>query len=97
MNLQSFIDQLVDMDIYLKEDISYLYKSNQKEETYSYIVKTKNVSAPLKKGSVVGQIKVYSNKKKKGIYDLIVKEDIKKCSILKLFKRIIKISISGSI
>ena len=84
-------------DIYLKEDISYLYKSNQKEETYSYIVKTKNVSAPLKKGSVVGQIKVYSNKKKKGIYDLIVKEDIKKCSILKLFKRIIKISISGSI
>ena len=84
-------------DIYLKEDISYLYKSNQKINDYSYEVKTKDVKAPLKRGSVVGKIKVYSNKKYKGSFDLIIKEDIKKCSIFKLLKRIIKISISGTI
>ena len=84
-------------DIYLKEDISYLYKSNQRINNYSYIVKTKEVKAPLKKESIVGKITVYSNKKYKGSFDLIIKEDIKKCSIFKLFKRILKISISGTI
>ena len=43
------------------------------------------IKLPLKKNQVVGNIEIYDGTNKIGSYPLIVKEDIKKKNILKLF------------
>ena len=83
-------------DVYLKEDISYLYKSNDKIPNYNYKIKTNKISAPLNKGSIVGKAKIYENNKYKETRDIIINKSIKKCSFLTLLKRVLGISISGS-
>ena len=83
-------------DVYLKEDVSYLYKSNDKIPKYTYKVKTNKVTAPLKKGSIIGKAKIYEDNKYKETRTIIINNDIKKCSFLTLFKRILGISVSGT-
>ena len=83
-------------DVYLKEDVSYLYKSNDKIPKYTYKVKINKVTAPLKKGSIIGKAKIYEDNKYKETRTIIINKDIKKCSFLTLFKRILGISVSGT-
>ena len=81
--------------IYLKNDISYLYKTNEKVPKFSYKIKLNKVKAPLKKDSVVGIANIYSNGKKYTKEDIVIKYDVDKCSGVKTFLRMLKIIITG--
>ena len=62
-------------------------------ETSQNIVYNTELSAPLKKGDVVGKIEIINNEDGKiiGISDLIVQEDIYKSSFVEYLKKILKI------
>lgn len=81
--------------VYLKDDVSYLYKANEKVPKFSYKIKLNKVKAPLKKDSVVGIANIYSNGKKYTKEDIVIKYDVDKCSGVKTFLRMLKIIITG--
>ena len=82
-------------DVVLINDAVDLVKNNNEEIKYSYNTKTNAKTAPIKVGDKVGTIDIYKNKNKLMTLDLTVKEDIKKCSIWTLLKRIISLIILG--
>lgn len=81
--------------ISVKEDITDLIKKNETKD-YSYNITKYSVSAPLKKGDVVGSIEVIDNNGQvvKNT-DLIINEDIDKHSFFSLYYDMLKKIING--
>ena len=79
---------------YLDKDVNLIVNKNDKNVKYTIDKKIYDVKAPLKKNSIVGELKLkYDNKIYK--YNLIVKEDIKKASYMKVLSNILEDLISG--
>lgn len=79
---------------YLEEDIKLIVDKNTRDVDYHIEKEIYDVKAPLKKNDVVGILKLkYKDNTYK--YNLIVKEDIKKASYLKVFSNFMKDIISG--
>lgn len=68
---------------YLKNDVKVVVDKNTKDISYSTEIKFDDLKLPIKKGSKVGTL-ILSYDNKKYNYDLIVKENIKKASYLKV-------------
>lgn len=80
----------------LKKDLGVV-ESIGKKGNYSYEVIVNKINLPLKKGNVVGKIKVVENNKEVAIGDLIVDENIKPLSLGSLVKKGTLDLISGNI
>ena len=80
---------------YVSEDVTDLLK-NTEDKSYSYNINTYNMSAPLSKDDIVGDIEIVDNTGKviKKV-DLIIKDDIEKHSFFSLFIKIYKNIING--
>ena len=63
---------------------------------YTTEVKLNNVKAPLSKGSIVGNL-ILDFDGKRYIYNLKIKEDIKKASYFKIFKNHLKDIVTGNV
>ena len=83
-------------DISSLEDINIVNSNQDNEAKFTYEIETDNVTAPLSKGSVVGKITVYKDGKYFNSSDLIITKNIKKANIVKVFFRIIKDVLVGS-
>jgi len=80
-----------------KEDISILTKKTDKLGKITYEVELDNIEAPLKKGDVVGKLKINEDGKKIKEVDLTIKEDIEKANILELYVRYLSDIVNGNI
>lgn len=78
-----------------KENVNELLNVNEKAKKYILVPKVKNITAPVKVGEKVGILKIkYQNKVVKEV-DLTVSKNIKKANLWDLFKRNLKMIVSG--
>ena len=80
-----------------KEEATVLKKKTEKSKNTTYKVNLKELKAPIKKGDVVGNLKIKESKKVIRTVDLTVSKDIKKASILELYLRNLKDIFTGDI
>ena len=78
-----------------KENVHELLNVNEKAKKYILVPEVKNITAPVKVGEKVGILKIkYQNKVVKEV-DLTVSKNIKKANLWDLFKRNLKMIVSG--
>lgn len=81
--------------VYPKEQITDLIKQNE-EKNYSYNITKYDLTAPIKKNDVVGQLEVVDNSGKVvKIVDLISNEEVKKHNFFSMFKYLLENIITG--
>ena len=78
------------------KDVNILNNKTQEKRNVTYEINTKTLSAPIKKGEVVGKSKIIENNKTIDEIDITVKNDVKKANIFKLYLRNIKNIITGN-
>lgn len=76
-----------EVDIISVEDVNILNNTQQEKREINYEIDTNNVTAPVKKGDVVGKISIYENGKYMTSVDVTVSMDIDKANIFKIFIR----------
>lgn len=78
-----------------KENVNELLNVNEKAKKYTLVPEVKNITAPVKVGEKVGILKIkYQNKVVKEV-DLTISKNIKKANLWDLFKRNLKMIVSG--
>ncbi len=78
-------------------DVNIVSSKTKKLGEISYKLKMNKIKAPINKGEIVGTLHIYENGKEIKTVDLTVKEDIKKASLFKLYKRYLSDILSGEI
>lgn len=81
---------------YLNEDVKLVLDRDRKDVEYKTDVKLFDVKAPLKANSKVGEL-ILNIDNEEHIYDLIVKEDIKKANYFEVLTNLLKDVINGKI
>lgn len=84
-------------ELVLKEDATSLVKKGEKSEDVTYEINTYKLSAPVKKGDVVGTLTLKNKSKEIKTIDITVKEDIEKANFLDLYFSNLKDIISGEL
>ena len=85
------------VDVILDRDITVLGKKSDTEKSYTEKVNINEVKLPLKENQIVGNIEIYDQGKQIGSYPLIVKENVKKKNIFKLFLDNLKDIVVGNL
>lgn len=85
------------VDVVLDRDITVLSKKSDTEKSYTEKVNINKVKLPLKENQIVGNIEIYDQGKQIGSYPLIVKENVKKKNIFKLFLDNLKDIVVGNL
>lgn len=85
------------VDVVLDRDITVLSKKSDTEKSYTEKVNINEVKLPLKENQIVGNIEIYDQGKQIGSYPLIVKENVKKKNIFKLFLDNLKDIVVGNL
>ncbi len=85
------------IEIVPKKDASILIEKGEENKSLNYELELNKIKLPVKKGDKIGILKLKDANKVIGKVDLTVKEDVKKASIIQLYKRSIKSIISGSL
>ena len=68
-------------------DITILNNSQKEKRNITYEMDVNNISAPVKRVDIVGEIKVYEDGRYLYSEDITVVEDIEKANIFKIFLR----------
>lgn len=83
--------------LYIEQDVTILSKVTDDKEEFTYNLITDDLKAPIFAGEVVGSLEVIDkNGNIVKEVDVVVKEEIKKASILDLFTRVFQTITSGS-
>lgn len=83
--------------LYIEQDVTILSKVTDDKEEFTYNLVTDDLKAPIPAGEVVGSLEVVDkNGNIVKEVDVVVKEEIKKASILDLFTRVFHTITSGS-
>ena len=84
--------QLVPMD-----DVTILNKKSDQKKNSNYEVKTKTITAPIKKGEQVGELILEVDGEKKRTVPLTVQESIEKANLLEVYLGHVKSILSGDL
>ncbi len=85
------------VEVIPKMDATVLRKKSEKGGNAKFEVKLDSLTAPLKKGEVVGKLKIKENGKIIRTVDLLTKEAVKKANIIELYLRHLKDIFTGNI
>ncbi len=88
---------LKEINIITKNKYSIIREKNKKIGKITYKLKLNNIKIPSKKNTKVGTLIIKENNKKVGYVDVVSKDDVKKTSIIQLFRRYLKSAITGDI
>lgn len=80
-----------------KKDASVLIKRGEEKEALNYEIKLDKIKLPIKKGQRVGILKLKDGNKVVSKVELTVKNDIKKASVIEIYRRSLKSIITGNI
>lgn len=83
------------VDVILNQDITVLAKKNDTDKTYTEKVLIDEIKLPLSENQQVGTLEIYDGSEKVGSYPLIVKEEVKKKSMWKIFLNNLKDIVVG--
>ena len=84
-------------DVISKEEITILGKKSDKERHITYKANVKEITAPVKKGDVIGSIDVIEDNKILSTVEATVKENIEKADFLTIFLRNVFTIFSGKL
>lgn len=84
------------IEIVPMSDASVLLEKGEDKKDLNYDIDLSNFKLPIKKGKIVGTLKLKDGTKVIAKVKLTVKENVNKASILELYKRSIKSLLSGS-
>lgn len=79
-----------------KKDVSVLVEKGNEKDALNYEMKLNKIKLPIKKGQEIGILKLKDGNKVINEVSLTVKEDVKKASIIELYKRSITSILSGN-
>ena len=82
--------------IVTKKDVSVLVEKGNEKDALNYEMKLNKIKLPIKKGQEIGTLKLKDGNKVINEVSLTVKEDVKKASIIELYKRSITSVLSGN-
>ncbi len=85
------------INLLVKEDINITNKIGSNPKKYTYYIKLKEISFPVKKGDTLGTLYLKTDSKIIKEVDLITDTDIKKAGIFKQYFKVLKNMISGDI
>ena len=85
------------IEIVPKKDVSVLIEKGEEKKKLNYEMKLDKTKLPIKQGDKIGILKLKDKDKVISITPLTVKKDIKKASIIELYKRILKKVLVGNI
>ena len=94
-SLEMELGNLRKVDVITTEDIIDLVDYNEENDKYDYKIKLKKVYAPIKKGDIVGIIKINKDNKLIATSTLTVAKDNPKVTFFKLLKRMLSLLILG--
>lgn len=77
------------IDLVAKEDLTVLIKKGGSKDFVRKIKVSENPTLPIKKGTTLGQVEVYKDKKLIGKVDLVNTKDINKASYIQMLQRVI--------
>ena len=77
------------INLVAKEDLSVLIKKGANRDFTKKVKINENPTIPIKKGSVLGEVKIYQGEKLVGKVDLVNTKDINKASYLQMLQRVI--------
>ena len=80
-----------------KDEVTILSKKAEKDKKANYKIEINKLKAPIKKGEVIGNLKIKENGKAIRTIDLTVDKNIKKISLWKLYLRNLKDIFTSSI
>ena len=80
-----------------KNDASVLIKRGEEKEALNYEIVLDKIKLPIKKGQKIGILKLKDSNKVISKVELTVKSDVKKASIVEIYKRSLKSLITGNI
>lgn len=90
-----YMGEKEEIEVSPKEDVNILNNNNKEKRNVTYKIDLNTVSAPIKKGDIVGIINVLENNKTIMKVDLTVLEDVKKANIFKVYLRNLENIITG--
>lgn len=73
-----------------EDDISLLIKKEDKKNITKEINLPERIKAPIKKGSIIGELVVYQNNEIYKTYPLIAEKDVDQANILNLYQKLFK-------
>lgn len=85
------------IEVVPKGDVTVLRKKSEKSGNASYEVKLNNLKAPIKKGEVVGKLKIKENGKYIRTVELTTMNDINKANVGELYLRYLTDIVTGDI
>ncbi|MDD6224125.1 MAG: D-alanyl-D-alanine carboxypeptidase [bacterium] len=85
------------LEIVTKDEISVLRKKDEASKKYTEEVEFGEITLPLKKGTVIGKLKIMDSNNLIGEYDLIANQDVKKKSFFSLLLENLKDIVVGSL
>ena len=89
--------KIEETEVYLKNNITTLQKQSDEQKKYDYNIIVDNLEAPIKSNEKVGYVEVIDNEGNViREEDIIIKEEVKKASILDLFGRVVEAISSGN-
>ena len=80
-----------------KKDVSVLVEKGEEKNALNYEIELNKLKLPIKKGETVGILKLKDGNKVISKVELTVKKDVKKASIIELYKRSLNSIITGSV
>lgn len=75
------------VNVVAKDEANIVLKKSQKATNSSYDIKINNLKAPLKKGDVVGEMKILQKGRVVKIVNLTVDKNVKKANVFELYLR----------
>ena len=75
------------VDVYLTKDATELLNASQKKSEYHFKLNIDKIVAPVKKGTIIGNVTIFDDNNVINKVDITVNKDIKKASLWDLFKR----------
>ena len=89
-NVIVYKSKIDNIDLIPKEDLTILYKKLDNKPEITYELDIKEIEAPIKKGDIVGKIKVYKNGEYLKNINVTVPYDINRINILGQYIKNIK-------
>lgn len=86
-----------EVNLVLEEDIAIINKKGEQAKDYSYEIKLKEFDFPVKKGDILGTIKLKSDNKIISKTNLLADRNLDKANIFTQYLRVIGNALSGSI
>ena len=85
------------VDVITDSEITILRKKNEESKKYTEKIELNKLSLPIKKGDVVGKLKILDGSNMIGEYDLVASKEVKKKNFINLFLDNLKDMVVGRI